>query len=181
MLSTEAIVLTRMLMSKARRYTTMLICVAAAVIAASCRPQLSDMNDAEAERNKGFVRRWIEEGFNRQNLSVVDELFADGIAVNGNVVGRAGLKQSMSRHLAGFPDLHVTIDDIIADEGQVGIWYTVVGTHRGEFEGIPPTGRRVTWVGFDLFTIDNGMISKARFLSDLLGLLEQLGATVTPP
>jgi steroid delta-isomerase-like uncharacterized protein len=140
-----------------------------------------DAKDTPTERNKALVRRWIEEGFNQQSLRVVDELFVERVAVNGHVVGREGLKQSMSRHLEGFPDLHVTIDEIVAEGSKVGIWYTVEGTQRGEFEGIPPTQKRVKWFGFDLFSLEGGRIAEARFVSDLLGLLRQLGATVSPP
>jgi steroid delta-isomerase-like uncharacterized protein len=139
------------------------------------------VRDAPVERNKALVRRWIEEGFNKRSLIVVDELFAERFAVNGHVIGRDGLKQSMTRHLGGFPDLHVAIDAIVAEGSKVGIWYTVEGTHRGEFENIPPTGRQVKWYGFDLLTIEGGKISEGRFVSDLLGLLRQLGATVSPP
>lgn len=137
--------------------------------------------DSGTERNKLLVRRWIEEGFNKRSLIVVDELFVERFAVNGHVVGRDGLKQSMSRHLMGFPDLHVNIDEIVAEENRVGIWYTVEGTHRGEFEGISPTHKQVKWSGFDLMTLEGGRITEGRFLSDLLGLLRQLGATIAVP
>jgi steroid delta-isomerase-like uncharacterized protein len=148
---------------------------------AGCQRQPADVREASTEPNKALVRRWIEEGFNQRSLKVVDELFAERVTVNGRVVGRDGLKQSMSRHLGGFPDLHVTIEDIVAEGRKVGIWYTVEGTHQGEFEAIPPTGNHVKWVGSDLFGIDGGKISEARFLSDFHGLLTQLGATVSLP
>jgi steroid delta-isomerase-like uncharacterized protein len=128
------------------------------------------------EQQKMLVRRWIEEGFNRRNLSVVDEIFAEAFVVNGQQIGREGLRKSMSRHLAGFPDLHVTITDMVAEGEQVAIWYTVKGTHRGEFDGVQPTGRQVSWTGVDLFRIGGGRVVEARFLSDALGLLRQLGA-----
>jgi steroid delta-isomerase-like uncharacterized protein len=131
--------------------------------------------------NKALVRRWIEEGFNERSLAVVDEIFAERFAVNGNVVGRDGLKQSMRRHVAAFPDLHVVVDEIVAEGGKVALWYTVEGTHRGEFEDIPPTGKRVKWSGVDLMTIESGRIAEGRFVSDLMGLLRQLGATVSAP
>jgi steroid delta-isomerase-like uncharacterized protein len=152
------------------------------MFAVSCGPRPPDNSAAvnERERNKAVIRHWIDEGFNKQNLAVVDELFAEQFAVNGRAVGRDGLKGSMRRHLVGFPDLHVTIDDIVAEGNKVGIWYTVEGTHRGEFEGIPPTGNHVTWSGFDLVNVKEGKIADARFLSDLYGLLAQLGATVAP-
>jgi len=155
--------------------------VAILATAVGCRQQPPDTKDASAERNKTLVRRWIDEGFNQRSLTVVDELFSEQFAVNGRVIGRDGLKQSMSRHLGGFPDLRVTIVDILAEGPKVGIWYTVEGTHEGEFEAIPPTGTRVKWEGFDLFGIEDGRIANARFLSDFHGLLTQLGATLSLP
>jgi predicted ester cyclase len=122
-----------------------------------------------------------EEGFNKRNVGVVDELFAERFAVNGQVIGRDGLKHSISRHFARFPDLHVTIDDIVAEGNKVGLWYTVEGTQRGEFEGIQPTLKQVKWFGFDLLSLEGDRIAQGRFISDSLGLLRQLGATVSPP
>ena len=104
---------------------------------------------ASLEQNKALVRRWIEEGFNKRDLKVVDESFGEDFIVNGLKVGRGKLKQSMSRHLDAFPDLHVVIDEIIAEGDKVGIWYTAQGTQRGEFQGVPPTGKHVNWVGVD--------------------------------
>ena len=168
-------------MNRATSSATLLLSAGILVMTTACWRQPPDRTDALLERNKALVRRWMEEGFNKQNLNVVDELFADSFSVNGRVIGRVGLKQSMSRHFEGFPDLHVMIDDIIAEETKVGIWYTVQGTHRGEFEAIPPTGRQVTWSGFDLLSIGAGKVSEARFVSDFLGLLTQLGASVSLP
>jgi steroid delta-isomerase-like uncharacterized protein len=163
------------------RAALLILWVAILATAAGCQQQSPAHRAASTDRNKALVRRWIDEGFNQRNLAVVDDLFAEQVVVNGQVIGRDGLKQSMSRHLGGFPDLQVTIDDILAEGRKVGIWYTVQGTHRGEFEAIPPTGNQVKWVGFDLFTIEGGKIVEAHFLSDLHGLLTQLGATVSPP
>ena len=128
------------------------------------------------EQNKVLVRRWIHEGFNRRNLEVVDEVFADDFAVGGQRIGRAGLKQNMTRRLSAFPDLQVTITEVVAEGDHVVIWYTARGTHKGEFEGIRPTGKRVNWFGSDLLRIAAGKIVEGRFLDDSLGLLRQLGA-----
>jgi steroid delta-isomerase-like uncharacterized protein len=166
---------------RAEHLTTTLLSVAMLATATGCQPHPSDTREASADPNKALVRRWIDEGFNRHNLAVVDELFAERVAINGQIVGREALKQGMNRHLDGFPDLHVTIDDIVAEGRNVGVWYTVEGTHRGEFEAVPPTGNRVKWVGVDLFGLDGGRIVEARFLSDVHGLLAQLGATVPAP
>jgi steroid delta-isomerase-like uncharacterized protein len=133
------------------------------------------------EQNKALVRRWIEEGFNKKGVKVVDELFSEDFVVNGRKIGREGLKQSMNRHLTAFPDLHVVIAEIIAEGDKVVIWYTVQGTQKGEFDGVPPTGKQVNWFGADLLRIAGGRIVEGRFVDDSLGRLRQLGATVSPP
>jgi steroid delta-isomerase-like uncharacterized protein len=133
------------------------------------------------EQNKALVRRWIEEGFNKRDVKIADDLFVQDFIVNGQKIGREGLKQSMTRHLSAFPDLRVAINEIIAEGGKVVIWYTVQGTQKGEFDGVPPTGKQVNWVGADLFRIEGGKIVEARFVDDSLGRLRQLGATVSPP
>jgi steroid delta-isomerase-like uncharacterized protein len=130
------------------------------------------------ERNKALVRRWIGEGFNRRDLKVVDDLFVEDFVVNGARIGRTGLKQSMSQYLTTFPDLTVVIDKIVAEGDEVGIWYTARGTQRGEFRGVPPTGKQVSWVGVDLLRVERGKIVEGRFVDDALGLMQQLGAAL---
>jgi len=133
------------------------------------------------EQVKTLVRRWIEQGFNRRDLRVVDELFFPEVIVNGQRVSRPAVKQSMSRFITAFPDLHVTITDVVAEGDKVAIWYSVQGTQTGEFEGIPASGKQARWYGADLFRIEKGKIAECRFVDDALGLLRQLGATLTPP
>lgn len=133
------------------------------------------------EQNKALVRRWIEQGFNKTELSVVDELFAEDFVVNGQKIGRQGLKQGMTGRLTAFPDLHVTITEILAEGDKVGLWYTVQATQKGNFEGISATGKQVNWSGADLLRVAGGKIVEAQFVDDSLGLLRQLGATVSPP
>jgi predicted ester cyclase len=87
----------------------------------------------------------------------------------------------MSLRLAAFPDLQVTITDIMAEADKVVIWYTAQGTHRGEFQGFQPTGKRVNWLGSDLLRVAGGKIVEGRFLDDSWGLLRQLGAMLTAP
>ena len=132
------------------------------------------------EQNKVLVRRWIEEGINKRDLKVVDHLFVEDSSVNGRKVGREGLKQSMSRRFTAFPDLHVTITELLAEGDKVVIWYTAQGTQRGEFEGVRPTGKLVNWFGSDLLRIEGAHIVDGRFLDDSPGLMRQLGATLSP-
>ena len=160
---------------RARLSLTAVLGAAILVTVTGCeRP--SRANEAIAA-NKSLVLSWFEDGFNHHNPMVVDGLFVREPVINGNRVPRDGVKQNMNRHLTGFPDLHVTIDDVVAEDQKVAVWYTVEGTHRGEFEGVAATGRRVSWACVDLFRIERNRIAEARYISDLHGLLTQLGAT----
>jgi steroid delta-isomerase-like uncharacterized protein len=154
--------------------------VGAMIVAASGCQRPPDVRDSR-EPNKALVRRWIEDGFNKHSPAVVDTLFAEQVSVNGNAVGREGIKTSMGRFFSAFPDLRVTIDEIIAEENKVGMWYTAEGTQQAEYEGIPATSRHVKWSGFDLLSIADGKIAEARFMSDYYALLTQLGASISPP
>ena len=62
---------------------------------------------ATLEQNKALVRRWIDEGFNKRNPAVVDQLFVEDVVIGGQPIGRARLRQNMAQRLAAFPDLHV--------------------------------------------------------------------------
>jgi predicted ester cyclase len=150
---------------------------ARSIVAAQSRQNEGQEN---LERNKALVGRWIEEGFNRQDLKVVDVVFVEDFTVNGSPLGRAGLKQSMAGRFTAFPDLQVSVVEIIAEGDKVGVWYTVSGTQRGEFEGIQPTGKRVNWFGSDFLRVEGGRIVAGWFVDDSLGLLRQLGETYVP-
>jgi predicted ester cyclase len=136
---------------------------------------------ANGEEQKRIVRRWIDEGFNNKELTVVDQVFSSEVVINGQLVGQLGVKRSMNRFITAFPDLRVTITEAIAEGDRVAIWYRVQATHTGEFEGIRPTGKQVRWTGADLFRIVQGRIVECQFVDDSLGLVRQLGATVSQP
>jgi predicted ester cyclase len=130
---------------------------------------------ARLQQQKALVQRWIDIGFNQRNPGVVEEMFSPALVVNGERIGRDGLRQSMSRFLVAFDGLRVTITAIVAEDDKVALWYDAEGVHRGEFNGIAPTGKRVRWSGSDLLRIQDGAIVEARFLDDALGLMRQLG------
>jgi len=150
---------------------------ARSVVAAQSR---QDEAQANLERNKALVRRWIGEGFNGRDLKVVDVLFSENFTVNRTPVGRGGLRQSMASRFTAFPDLRVSIVEIVAEGDKVGIWYTVQGTQRGEFEGVQPTGKQVSWFGADFLRVESGKFVEAWFVDDSMGLLRQLGVTFLP-
>ena len=90
------------------------------------------------------------------------------------------LKQYVSTYRNAFPDLHFTIDDLVA-EGDKVVWrFTSKGTHQGNFMGLPPTGKTSIVTGMVLFRLENSRIVEAYVNFDTLGLLQQLGIIPMP-
>jgi steroid delta-isomerase-like uncharacterized protein len=135
------------------------------------------------ERNKSIARRFFEEAANRGNLAVMDEVisadFVDHAAPPGTPPGVEGAKQFLSAVRTSFPDLHLTIEEMIAERDKVVVLLTVHGTHKGELKGIPPTGKQATWKGADILRIAGGKMVERWVLRDHLGMMQQLG--ILPP
>ncbi|HXF61334.1 MAG TPA: ester cyclase [Caldilineaceae bacterium] len=130
--------------------------------------------------NKALVRRFLEEVANQGNLAVIDELYAPSYRNHrhlppGVAADRAGWKQLMAIYRAGFPDLHFTIEDEIAEGDKVVIRWAVTGTQRGAFMGMAPTGKPIAVGGIWISRISDGQISEEWGVSDQLGMLQQLG------
>lgn len=94
--------------------------------------------------------------------------------------GAEGLKQAMTMLLRAFPDLHVTVADMIEEESKVVGRNVLTGTHRGDYMGIPPTGRTVTYNEIFIFRFANGRIAETWGVVDVFSQLLQLGAIARP-
>ncbi len=134
--------------------------------------------------NKALNRRFVEEVINQGNIEAIDELIDPGVvdhaALPGFPTGREGAKQFFAMMRSAFPDLHLTIEDMIAEGDKVVMRSTWSGTHQGEFMGISATGRRVTVSAIDISRVADGRIVEHWEQSDALGLMQQLGV-VSPP
>lgn len=86
-----------------------------------------------------------------------------------------GMTQVLPAFRTAFPDLHVTVGELIADEDKVAYRMTWTGTHTGEFMGIPATGKRVTVTETHLDQIANGKIVRHGGDWDQMGMMQQLG------
>jgi steroid delta-isomerase-like uncharacterized protein len=131
--------------------------------------------------NKALIRRMIDEVWNQKNLATVENFAAAdciGHAPTGvDAHGPDGIRQNVTRFITAFPDLHLTIEDMIAEGDKVVIRFTSRGTHQGEFLGIAPTGKRVTVTATGTYRIEGSKIKEGWVNQDLFGLLQQLGAT----
>jgi predicted ester cyclase len=77
------------------------------------------------------------------------------------------------------PDIHVTIEDMIAEGDRLACRWECSGTHQVDFFGIPATGKKATWTGVTIYRFDSGKIVEAWWAEDALGMLQQLGIIPT--
>ncbi len=133
--------------------------------------------------NKAIMRRLIEEGFNKGDLELFDELvapdFVNRSAPPGVPATREGWKQLSSMLRAGFPDVQFHIEDEIAEGDLVTTRFTGHGTHQGELMGIPATGKEATFSGINIARIAGGKVVERWEEFDMLSVMVQLG--VVPP
>lgn len=138
----------------------------------------------DIDQNKDIVRRMLDEGWNPNNPATFDTLLAEDFVnhdpVAPNVRSREDLKAFHASRVAAFPDQQTTVDDLIAEGDQVVKRWTFHGTHRGDFQGIPPTGKQVTIQGITIYRIDNARITEMWWGYDSLGVLQQLGVLPQP-
>src|SRR5215204_4609645 len=126
-----------------------------------------------AQENKDLVRREQEELWNHTgDLDAAEELFAAGQA--------EAAKQEAADFRQGFPDVVSTIEDMIAEGDKVVAHWRSRATHQGEYMGIPPTGNRINFTGISIYRIEGGQIAESWGVSDLLGMMQQLGAVGEP-
>jgi steroid delta-isomerase-like uncharacterized protein len=134
-----------------------------------------------ADRNRVTVRRFFEEMLSGHDLEVAGELFTEDFVDHdpddpgGRLSGVAGAKEEVGLYIAAFPDMRVSVDDLIAEDDRVVVRATLRGTHAGAFAGIPATGKAVTVPAMQAFRLVDGRIAEAWLSIDRLGMLQQLG------
>lgn len=136
------------------------------------------------EVNKALTRRIFEEGVNQNKPSVFDELIAPSFvsydAPPGYGRDLEGFRRLIATFRAAFPDLHITIEEELAEGDKVIHRGYGTGTHRGDFQGVPPTGKQVKIKYIDIWRVANGKMVENWVQMDLLGLMQQLGVVPSP-
>ena len=140
------------------------------------------------EENKTVARRAYDafnQGLRTGNLAALDEVIAanmvDHNPAPGQGPGLEGAKQVFTQFFAAFPDLQFTVEDMIAEGDKVASRITARGTHKGDFQGIPATGKQVMQTGIDILRIAGGKVVERWGQFDDLGMLQQLGVVPPPP
>jgi steroid delta-isomerase-like uncharacterized protein len=85
-------------------------------------------------------------------------------------------KEVFARLLRAYPDLHITIEDLVEEGDKLVMRNTVTGTHQGQYMGIPPTGKSVTYNEIFIFRFAGGRIAETWGVVDVLSQMRQLGA-----
>ncbi len=128
------------------------------------------------EANKALVRRFCDEVANAHDTSKIAEILADDFRLGGaDGLNRDALTSVLTYYFSAFSDLRYTIEDVVAEGDTVIARLVMTGTHDGEYDGHPPTGRKFQVDEVDNFTVRNGRITGYRIVWDELGFRRQLG------
>jgi steroid delta-isomerase-like uncharacterized protein len=136
------------------------------------------------EDNKAVIRRWIEAYNNRDmqaEADVLDPGFVAHVpAAPGPLEGLEAWRKFTAPFVEAFPDLRLTVEDILSEGDKVAARVAFHGTHRGEFQGIAPTGKEVAFSSIEVNRVVGGKVEEHWVELDLLGLMQQLGAIPEP-
>jgi steroid delta-isomerase-like uncharacterized protein len=118
--------------------------------------------------------------WNERRLEYIPQVIAETHAledptVSGRGVGPDAYRKQVERFLAGLPDLKFVVDDTISEADKLVVYWTITGTHRGEFLGVPATNQKVAFSGITINQIADGKILESTVIWDGLGLMKQFG------
>jgi steroid delta-isomerase-like uncharacterized protein len=141
-------------------------------------------NVSEQEDNKAIIRRWIEAYNDRDIQQVEADVLAPGYVAHTPVapgpLDSEAWSQFTAAFMEAFPDIRFTVEDIFSAGEKVAARVAFRGTHRGEFQGIPPTDKEVAFSEITIDRVVDGKVEEHWFEMDLLGLMQQLGAIPEP-
>jgi steroid delta-isomerase-like uncharacterized protein len=126
------------------------------------------------EENVALVQKFYDEAINRRDETACERLLTDDFVHNNEFRGRAGQQTAVNNFLNAFPDLKNQILMTVAEEDRVAAHQKWTGTHEGEFLGIQPTSRKVTFTSTAILLIHQGLIAQAWDEVDLLAIQTQL-------
>lgn len=134
---------------------------------------------------KELLDRYIDEVWTKRNIAAVDRFLAASyrrhVGRSVDPLTRDGQKKLLDDFHAAFPDTELALEEVVVERDLIAFRSRMRGTHRGTFKGIPATGRKVEVRLLDMIRVENGIFVEQWGGPDLLDLLQQLGASVTPP
>lgn len=136
-----------------------------------------------SEANKALVRQWFDEVWNKGRADAIDEMLPPEAVVHGlgdDLRGPDAFKPFHTIYRAAFPDMQITIDDLIAEGDRVAFRWSAVATHRGPLMGVLATGHRVRFTGMGILRIVDGKLIEGWNNFDQFTMLQQMGAVTVP-
>ncbi len=130
------------------------------------------------EENKKIVSRFFELGPSQGDMRAAKELLAPDFVLHvplPSSAGVQGISDVVTACREAFEHLNVTVEDMVAEGDRVAARFTARGVHKGQFMGLPPTGKPIIMTGIEIFRIENGRIAELWGEANLLGLMQQLG------
>jgi predicted ester cyclase len=130
------------------------------------------------EANHALMRRFIEEVWNKGNTALAEEIFhpeATSPSAPALPPGAAGVNFIVNTFRNAFPDYHMEITHLVAEDDRVAARFVQSGTHKGDLMGIPPTGKKATWTEIGILRIADGKVVESWYDVDMLGMMGQLG------
>ena len=131
-----------------------------------------------AQANVALVRRSVE-AFNAGDMAKLLAVAAPDIVIHyaempEPLQGRETWQQGYDLVKRAFPDLKIRVDDLVAAGDKVALRLTLSGTHEGEFQGIPATGRTISYVSHEFYRLADGVFAEEWICSDMATLFRQL-------
>jgi len=144
------------------------------------RIALTQAMETAEEQNKQLVRQFFE-AFDRQDTEMMNQLvLSSNYSLHFSGMPPTdwnGTKQFSAAFYSAFPDLHHNIVDMVAEgEDKVAVRLNITGTHKGELQGVPPTGKKVSFNATDFITLMDGKVAEEWVNADIMGLMQQIGA-----
>ena len=139
------------------------------------------MTDQIAAANKELARRFYKEVYGDWNMALVDEVLSPGFTShdwpNDGRTGPQAFREYYAAIRSAVPDARYDVDDLIAEGDKVVVRWTLLGTHQGDFGGIAPTGLPIALKGIAIYRVADGKLMERWVVSDLHGMLEEIGAS----
>ena len=167
-------------MKKVRMLKTLTTAYIMITILISC--SLEQGTGSIAEENKTLLYNYIE-AMNKKNEGFLDNYFAEDYIYHGPAgeLDAEGFKATHKMFLSAFPDIKASIEDIIAADDKVVTRWKMSGTHQGELQGMPPSGKKVTFTGIIITKVVESKVAEEWEAFNLLSIMKQIGAIPSPP
>lgn len=131
------------------------------------------------ENNKSVIRTHLQQMWHEGDMTIAEDICAENLAYHDpastSVISLESYITYINNVRQAFPDLKYLVYDMIGDDNKILVRWRFEGSHKGEIRGINATGRRVSFTGMSLYTVEGGKITEAWVNWDTYGYLQQLG------